>query len=149
MPSLDEAVERWADIGLLLKRATDRVTGYEPIDLLRLIMLGKMGLWLIEMHGMLVAAAVTEVIEFPRERTLCCPFIGGAGLRHWCPRFLMALEDQARAAQCPVIIGYDRKGWGACGFEVTGVTLVRRVPPVRAEISDDVVRRVTPMRVLA
>jgi hypothetical protein len=149
MPSLDEAAERWNDIAPLLKRATDRISGYEPIDLLRLVMLGKMALWLIEIEGRLVAAAVTEVIEYPRERTLSCPFIGGAGLRHWAARFLMALEDQARAAQCPVIVGYDRKGWGACGFEVSGVTLVRRVQPIRAEISDDISRRVASMKVLA
>jgi hypothetical protein len=128
-PPLDVLARVWPVVEPILQRATDRVTGYEPIDLLRQTLLGRMSMWLVlDPAGNIVAAAVSELREYPRSRVLEVPFIAGSGLKRWHKRLLATLDDHARALGCIDIMGFDRKGWAAFGFEVCGVALVRHVP---------------------
>jgi hypothetical protein len=125
LPPLDEIALRWAQIEPLLKRATDRSTCYEPIDLLRLTMAGQAVIWVAEEAGGIIAAAWGQIHVFPRQRMLEVPFIGGHGLKLWWEPMLVALDEYARATQCAGVLGYGRKGWAKYGFRVTGVTLQR------------------------
>jgi hypothetical protein len=136
-PSLDEIARRWAEIEPLLRRATDRTIGYEPIDVLQRVLTSRMGLWLITSHDFPMAVAVTEIVEYPRVRTLQVPFIAGRGLRHWHKQLLTCLDNQAHLAGCTMILGFDRKGWSRFGFEATGVTLQRCVPLLEMVTEDE------------
>lgn len=127
LPPTDEIARCWPILEPMLKRATDRVRGYEPIDLLQLVILGRMNMFTVREGGRLVAAAVTEVRQFPRSRTLEVPFIAGTGLKRWWRPLLEALDAQAEALGCGDLAGWDRKGWAGYGFEVCGVALVRRL----------------------
>jgi hypothetical protein len=110
----------------MLARATKRVSGYEPIDLLQLVMRGEMSMIVVRERGRIAAVAVTGVHQYPRRRVLECPFIAGTGMKRWGRHFLNAIEAQAEALGCPDIAGWDRKGWSHFGFEIVGVAVVRR-----------------------
>src|SRR5215469_8000202 len=127
MPPLDEIARCWAIIEPILKRATDRGRGYEPIDILQLVMVGRMTLFVVRELGRIVAVVVTEVHQFPRCRVLEVPFIAGVGMKRWWRPVLAALDAQAEALGCVDLAGWDRKGWSQFGFKVVGVALVRRL----------------------
>ena len=127
LPPIDDIARCWAIIEPILKPATDRVRGYEPVDVLQLIMLGRVTMFVIRDCGRIVAVAVTEVHQFPRCRVLEVPFIAGTGLKRWWRPLIDALDAQAEAANCTDIAGWDRKGWAHFGFEVRGVALLRRL----------------------
>lgn len=127
LPPPDELARCWPILEPMLKRATDRVRGYEPIDLLHATMSGRMSMFVVREGGGIAAAAVTEVRQFPRSRTLEVPFIAGTGLKRWWRPLLEALDAQAEALGCVDLAGWDRKGWAGYGFEVCGVALVRRL----------------------
>jgi hypothetical protein len=127
LPPLDELANAWPIIEPMLARATRRIRGYEPIDVLRLVMLGQQSMFLVRDQGRLIAVVVTEVRQFPRCRILEVPFIAGQGVRRWWRLVLDTLDAHADALGCVDIVGWDRKGWAHFGFEVWGVALVRRV----------------------
>lgn len=126
-PSLERLARYWPLVEPILKRATDRSASYEPIDILQRVMTGQMAMWVITEDDKIVAVAVTEVKQLPRNRVLLVPFIAGRGLKRWHEQLLAALDAQALAAGCTDIHGWDRKGWSQFGFRVTGVTLQRSV----------------------
>jgi hypothetical protein len=127
MPPVDEIARCWPIIEPILKRATDRIRGYEPVDILQLVVLGRMSLFLVRETGRIVAVAVTEVHIFPRCRVLEVPFIAGQGVRRWWRDLLAAIDAQALALDCVDVVGWDRRGWAHFGFEVAGVALLRRL----------------------
>ena len=126
LPPIDEIARCWPIIEPILKRATDRAKAYEPIDILHLVMMGRMSLILIREGGRIVAVAVTEVRQFPRCRVLEVPFVGGTGLRRWIEQLVEVVDAQAETAGCSDIMGYLRKGWIKFGFELDGVMVRRR-----------------------
>src|SRR5215831_8476911 len=99
-PVLEEVANCWPILEPILKRATDRVAGYEPIDLLQLVMTGRMTMYVVRDKGRIVACAVTEIRRFPRSLALEVPFIAGRGLRRWWRPLLAVLDAQARAYWC-------------------------------------------------
>jgi hypothetical protein len=127
LPTIDEIARAWPIIEPILKRATDRGTAFEPIDILVAVMLGRMSLILVRDGGRIVATAVTEVRQFPRSRVLEVPFIAGTGLNRWHEQLLEVIDAQAETAQCSDIMGFMRKGWIKYGFELDGVIVRRRV----------------------
>lgn len=127
LPPIDELARVWPIIEPILKRATDRSLGYQPIDLLQLVMLGRMHLFVVREGGRIVAALVTEVRQYPRRRVLEVPFGGGTGLKRWIGPLMDALDAHAEMLGCQDIIGWDRVGWARFGFEAKGHILVRRL----------------------
>jgi len=127
-PPVDRLARLWHVIEPILKRATDRTRGYLPIDVLQLVMLGRMTLFVVTEDDATVAVAVTELRQFPRCRILEVPFIAGTGLKRWHRQLLDVIDAQAEALECVDIMGFDRKGWGrGFGFEVCGACLLRRL----------------------
>jgi len=131
LPALDIIARRWCEIEPLLKKATDRTAGYEPIDLFRLVMLGQRILWLVEHGSEIAAVAVGELKPYPRCRVLEVPFIAGRGLKAWHQQLLDALDAYARATGCSALMGFDRRGWEHYGFREIGVVLERRLEPLQ------------------
>jgi len=127
LPPLDEIARCWPILEPILERATKRIRGYEPVDILRLVMAERMGMFVVRDAGRIIALAVTEPRQFPRCRVLEVPFVAGTGLKRWWRPLLNALDAQAEALGCIDLCGWDRKGWAHFGFEVAGVALVRRL----------------------
>jgi hypothetical protein len=126
LPPIDEIARCWPIIEPILKRATDRAKAYEPIDILQLVMMGRMSLILVREDGRIIAVAVTEVRQLPRCRVLEVPFVAGIGLKRWHSQLLEVIDAQAETAGCSDIIGFLRKGWVKYGFELDGVIVRRR-----------------------
>ena len=126
LPTIDEIARCWPIIEPILKRATDRAKAYEPIDILHLVMMGRMSLILVRDGGRIIAVAVTEVRQLPRCRVLEVPFVAGTGLKSWHEQLLEVIDAQAETAGCSDIMGFLRKGWVKYGFELDGVIVRRR-----------------------
>lgn len=134
---LDEAVARWAGISPILKRATDRTEGrYEPMDLLRSAMMGRVGIWLIEDGDQLLGVAVVEMRLHPeiqpRVKDLEISFIAGDRLNEWCGQFDAAMAELGRVHGCKSVrTTVGRPGWArfwrAHGVmvKVAGAAIVR------------------------
>lgn len=127
MPPVEVIARRWIDIEKMFERATRTTCCYEPIDLLRAVMLGQMAMWFVECDGVVVAALVTEVKQYPRRRILEVPFIAGGGIEKWHEPLMTALEEHARKFGCSHIAGSGRKGWKRFGFEEAGSFWVRNI----------------------
>ena len=129
LPSFDEMARRWADIEKLIERATRITACYEPIDVLRMSMAGRCGIWLCEHEGKLLAAIATEIREYPRRRVLEMMFCGGTGMRLWLEAAIAAFDDHARQAGCSHILCAGRPGWArAWHGRMTGdVVVVREI----------------------
>jgi hypothetical protein len=133
LPPIDEIARAWPIIEPIIRRATDRAKAYEPIDILHLVMMGRMSLILVrepapaEAGGRIIAVAVTEVRQLPRCRVLEVPFVAGTGLKRWHRQLLEVIDAQAETAGCSDIMGFLRKGWTRFGFELDGVIVRRRV----------------------
>jgi hypothetical protein len=126
VPPIDELARCWPIIEPILKRATDRAQAYEPIDILQLVMMGRMSLIVVRDHGRIVATAVTEVRQLPRCRVLDVTLAAGTGLRRWITQLLEVIDGQAEIAGCSDIMVFGRKGWLKFGFELDGVIVRRR-----------------------
>jgi hypothetical protein len=126
LPPIDDIARSWPIIEPILKRATDRAKAYEPIDILHLVMMGRMSLILVREEDRIVAVAVVEVRQLPRCRVLEVPFVAGTGLKRWHEQLLEFIDAQAEIAGCSDIVGFLRKGWVKFGFELDGVIVRRR-----------------------
>ena len=129
LPSIDELVEAWPKVAPLLQRATVRTGCYEPIDILRLAMVGQVGVWFCEVEEELAAVLVSEVKQYPRRRILEMLFAGGSKLRSWIAPAVAALDEHAKQMGCSHVTTIGRPGWTrAWRAEVTGdVVLVRAI----------------------
>jgi hypothetical protein len=127
LPPPDDILLCWPQIEPILKRATDRDRAYEPIDILLLVMQGRLSMFVIRDGGPIAAVVVTEIRQYPRCRVLEVRFIAGTGLRRLFRPILDALDAQAESLDCISIAGFERKGWSRFGFEIIGVSLVRRL----------------------
>jgi hypothetical protein len=126
LPTIDEIARCWSVIEPILKRATDRAKAYEPIDILSLVMMGRMSLLLVREGGRIVAVAVTEVHELPRCRVLDVMFCAGNGVKRWIEQLLEVIDAQAETAGCSDVMVYGRKGWLKFGFRLDGFILSRQ-----------------------
>jgi len=76
-------------------------------------------LWIAFEGSEVFGAVVTEVLTYPRMRTLVMHFTGGKKLPRWKNEMLQLLQQFARDNQCAVIESYGRPGWGKV-FEKDG-----------------------------
>lgn len=85
---------------------------FEPDDVRELCAKGGMQLWLIGHGENMVAAAVTEVVDYPRKRYGRVVFVGGEGAKDWHTDLEAALQSWSRAWGCHGLEAFGRKGWG-------------------------------------
>jgi hypothetical protein len=136
VPPLEALALRWPEIEPLLRKATKRTKGrYEPVHVLQQAMAGRVGFWLIEDGGEIVAVAVGEVRQYPSGlKDLDIPFVAGKRLAEWWPLFVAETEAKGRELGCAAVTsacgrpGWE-KFWRAHGIEVevAGLTIVRNL----------------------
>jgi hypothetical protein len=126
LPPLDELALNWWRIEPLLRRATQITGCYEPIDVLQLAMLGRVGVWLA---GDIDAVIVTEVKEYPRRRVLEMMFCGGDNMSSWLEEAIAVMDEHARQQGCSHIACIGRPGWERAwrGQRTGDVVMVREI----------------------
>jgi hypothetical protein len=79
---------------------------------------GHMQLFLAVKDDTPIAAAVTQVLEYPSASWLVVLFCGGKGLPEWGKDGIAAIEDWARRCGCSGVEIIGRAGWAmALGYE--------------------------------
>lgn len=125
----------WAEAGPLIGRALDRDGSgrFLPDDILKILLAGQGRLWIVwsEEAG-IVAAVVTQIVDFPRLRELRIWLVGARKGR--LPIRMMrtgcsTLIEYGRAHGCTLLAGGLRRGWQrmADGFRETGVLYEMRL----------------------
>jgi hypothetical protein len=126
LPPLDELALNWWRIEPLLRRATQITGCYEPIDVLQLAMLGRVGIWLC---GDIDAVIVTEAKEYPRRRVLEMMFCGGDNMADWLEEAIAVMDEHAKRIGCGHIACIGRPGWERAwrGRRTGDVVMVREL----------------------
>ena len=79
---------------------------------------GHMQLFLAVKEDVPIAAAVTQVLEYPAASWLVVLFCGGKGLPDWGKEGIAAIEDWASRCGCSGVEIVGRTGWAmALGYE--------------------------------
>lgn len=68
-------------------------------------------LWLVLKGGDIAAAAVTQIVPFPRARVLELPWLAGSGITDMIEQMDEWVTQVAREKACSVIRIYGRDGW--------------------------------------
>ena len=98
---------------------------FEPADVLGRLYEGTAKLWVSwnADQRAIEAAAVTEIVQFPRCRELRIWLVGGRNMRAWVYEMRDMIEAYARAHDCRYMSGAMRRGWvrvGGPGWHETG-----------------------------
>lgn len=120
----------WPHVEDFISRALkrDKYQRYLTEDVLRFLLEERVRLWVAwnEETKAIDAAAVTEIIDYPRIRELRIWLIGGRNMKTWWKQGLDAVEEWGRSMGCKVSSGHMRKGWARLGgYEITGVSMER------------------------
>jgi hypothetical protein len=112
----------WPDVVPWIKEAVEKNQGDEnTLDVLLAIARGQYSLW-ADKHF----AAVTQVVNYPRQRVLTILYIGG-DLTNILPLFDDA-KAYCKANKVDVLRTYGRPGWEkVTGLEKAGVILQTRI----------------------
>jgi hypothetical protein len=108
----------WPQAGPLLQLGIDTCRGrWELFDCFQKCSTREQLLWIVmyETNGApdIVAAFVTEVIDYTRRRALSVPILGGlpGQMRNWLPLVDETLTNYGRDMKCQHIEGYGREAW--------------------------------------
>ena len=91
------------------------------------ILSGINALWVVHDDKDIIAAIVTRIVNYHLCRRVYVSHIGGHDMVNWRAMVMEKLDDYARSIGAQALEGGERKGWAGCGFEITGVNLVRFV----------------------
>lgn len=122
--------EVWPEAAPHLAESIAMTNGrFEPEDVKRLCEGGHMQLWLIGDDDKTAAAAVTEIVDYPRKRYARVVFVGGAGAKDWHADLEAALQTWSKGWKCDGLEAFGRKGWGRLiHAEQIAVMLTRDYP---------------------
>lgn len=99
---------------------------YLPEDIRGFCIEGKMQMWIAVRGESVLAAVITEVMDFPRKRMISVPFIGGRDMRSWFRKMLATVEAWSKEMGCTGMQGGARRGWGKLAkMEEIGVILFK------------------------
>jgi len=72
----------------------------------------RMQLWVavVEDTGVIVAAMVTEIVNYPKIKVARLIVVGGSRLDGWCP-FMETIKDWAKSEGCSRVEGLAQDGW--------------------------------------
>ena len=103
-------IHEWPRVADLVRSALERGEGsYCEADVAMACMGGMWQLWIVEYDGEVVSIAITELINFPRQRKCLIRYI--AGELDLVKIHTHEIEAFARREGCKVLEGYARKGW--------------------------------------
>lgn len=106
-----EAVYAWPEARQHLLPALERDGSYSDEDILTRIQIRDMQLWLVPGR----AAAVTQILDYPKRRTLAILYLGGEGMKGWLDPLIDTIEEFGRAMDCSCLEEHGRKGWERIG----------------------------------
>ena len=109
----------WDEAATLLAPAIEMAAGRHSLSsTLDQLRSGHMQLFLAVKEDTPIAAAVTQVLEYPAASWLVVLFCGGKGLPEWGKDGIGAIEDWARRCGCSGVEVIGRVGWAmALGYE--------------------------------
>ena len=109
----------WDEASALLAPAIEMAAGRHSLaSTLDQLRSGHMQLFLAVRNDVPVAAAVTQVLEYPAASWLVVLFCAGKGLPDWGKDGIAAIEDWARRCGCSGVEIVGRAGWAmALGYE--------------------------------
>ena len=103
----DKVEPIWPLVEPLIQKAIDRGQGeYEAGDILAFLLSRDMQLWVSDD---LEAAAVTQIIVYPRRKVCSVLLVGGCGLHQW--KNTKVIETWAAAQGCELMRAHGRRGW--------------------------------------
>lgn len=104
----------WPQALALLQPAIDLTRGcYEPEDVLAFCESGETQLWLAVEGEEIIAAYVTEIVNYPRKRRIRATFAGSRPhtMKEWLEPMVHSIELASRQWGCQGIEAFGRKGW--------------------------------------
>jgi hypothetical protein len=109
----------WDEAAALLAPAVEMAAGRHSLSsTLDQLRSGHMQLFLAVKDDVPIAAAVTQVLEYPAASWLVVLFCGGKNLPDWGKDGIAAIEDWARRCGCSGVEIVGRAGWAvALGYE--------------------------------
>jgi hypothetical protein len=120
----------WDEAATLLAPAIEMAAGRHSLSsTLDQLRNGHMQLFLAVKDDRPIAAAVTQVLEYPAAGWLVVLFCGGKGLPDWGKDGIAAIEDWARRCGCSGVEIIGRAGWAmALGYEKSA-SIIQKVLP--------------------
>ena len=110
--SPEDAVKIWDKVGPMLQKVVDHTEGeLLPEDFLDNIVNGYMHLWLSVEDTEITMVMVTQIIEYPRRKTLRIIAIAGENFKETHSQFNDMIESFAIQAGCSGLELWGRKGW--------------------------------------
>lgn len=101
----------WPNISKYMEGAAKYTYGrFDVEDIKSGLLKEKQQLW-IAFDDKIYGAVITEIIQYPKMRTLVMHFTGGMELQKWKPEMLKALQSYAKSKECAAIESYGRRGW--------------------------------------
>ena len=105
----------WETVEPLLRRGFDRVEmqRYYPANyLLQSVKDGRKSLWVATDGAGVMAAFITEVLEYPTgRREMEIQLAGGERMKEWLPQAIPTFRRAAERAGCAAIVAKGRPGW--------------------------------------
>lgn len=96
----------------LLAPAIERSNGrWAAGDVFSELEAGQLQCWVCIEPPLLYAAAVTQIIQYPGCRALCCHLVGGVDQHLWLSQLVDTAAQFAAAEGCTRIEMVGRKGW--------------------------------------
>lgn len=123
----------WEEVSPLLEKALARSNGEMWLeDVYDRCKDNRMNLLIAVIEKAIVAAFVTEVVDYPRKRALRLVLGGGAHLKEWGPHLNEFMEIGAKAIGADLIEVHGRKGWmrylkSLCNAKTETVLMTRAV----------------------
>jgi hypothetical protein len=108
----------------------DECERFLPIDIYKLLIEGRGRLWVSwdRQTREFEAAAVTEIIQYPRCRECRVWLVGGRNMRAWSQEFQEMVEGYARGAGCDHMASSGRRGAvRVAGYKQVGFDLIKRL----------------------
>ena len=110
--SPEDAVKIWDRVGPMLQKVVDHTEGeLQPEDYLDNIVTKDMHLWLAVEDADILMAMVTQIIEYPRRKTLRIIALSGKNFKETHSQFNDMIESFAIQAGCSGLELWGRKGW--------------------------------------
>lgn len=102
----------WPVVHDLLQKAVNRSHGRWSMEaLLRALCVGDYHLWIVKDCGDVVAAGVTQFVDYPHIRMLSIHFLGGTGFENWGDELLVTFERFAKDTGCGGVEAVGRFGF--------------------------------------
>lgn len=122
--------EAWPNIKHLLEEALSYSWGFRPGDVYQKLRENRAILWVVEKDMEIVAATVTEIIEYPTCRTLNIWLLAGVKFWEW-QDLVASMEAFARSNGCEWIEATGRPGLQRLlkemGFNVPRVVCAKKI----------------------